>query len=62
MQTDTILTGILALLVAERDGATDRPTERILAGAGLTGEQIAALTGHDPARLDHAPATAFGQH
>lgn len=59
---ETILTGILALLVAERDGATDRPTERILADAGLTGDQIADLTGRDPARLDGPPATAFGQH
>jgi hypothetical protein len=62
MQTDTILNGILALLVAQRDGRTDRPTERLLADAGLTGEQIAALTGRDPAQLDRPPATAFGQH
>ena len=34
MQTDTILNGILALLVAQRDGDAGRPTERILADAG----------------------------
>jgi hypothetical protein len=62
MQTETILTGILALLVAERDGAKERATERILADAGLTGDQIAALTGRDAARLERPPATAFGQH
>jgi hypothetical protein len=62
MQTETILNGILALLVAERDGARERRTERILADAGLTGDQIAALTGRDPARLERSPATAFGQH
>jgi hypothetical protein len=60
MQTETILNGILALLVAERDGTTGRPTERILADAGLTDEHIAMLTGRDPARLDQPPATAFG--
>jgi hypothetical protein len=60
MQTDTILNGILALLVAERDGTSARPTERILADAGLTDEHIAMLTGRDPARLDQRPATAFG--
>ena len=60
MQTDTILNAILALLVAERDGAGERPTERILADAGLSGEHIAMLTGRDPARLDQPPVTAFG--
>ena len=60
MQTETILNGIPALLVAERDGTTGRPTERILADAGLTDEHIAMLTGRDPARLDQPPATAFG--
>jgi len=56
MQTDTILNGILALLVAQRDGSDRRPTARILAEAGLTDEHIATLTRRDPA----PPATAFG--
>jgi hypothetical protein len=60
MRTETILNGILALLVAERDGSGGRPTERILAGAGLTDDHIAMLTGRDPARLDEPPVTAFG--
>lgn len=60
MHTDTILNGILALLVADRDGADGRPTERILADAGLTDEHIAMLTGPDPARLGRPPVTAFG--
>jgi hypothetical protein len=60
MQTDMILNAILALLVAERDGTSKRGTERILAQVGLTDEQIAALTGRDPARLDQPPAIAFG--
>jgi hypothetical protein len=60
MQTDTILNGILALLVAERDGTSWRPTERLLAQAGLTDEHIAMLTGRDPALLDQLPTTAFG--
>ena len=34
MDTDTIVSGILALLVAERDGADGRMTERILADVG----------------------------
>jgi hypothetical protein len=64
MQTDTnraaslesgaALSGILALLVAERqerDGrGTDR-TERILARAGLGDDQIAALVGHDASQV-----------
>jgi hypothetical protein len=58
MQTDTILNGILALMIAERDGAGGRPTERILAEAGLTDQHIAMLTGR--ARLTEPPATAFG--
>jgi hypothetical protein len=62
MQTDTILNGILALLVAQRDGVAGRPTERILADAGLTADHIAALTARDPGRLEQPPATAFGQH
>ncbi len=44
------LNGILALLIAEREpreGAAPRRTERILAGAGLSDDQIAALTGRD---------------
>ena len=60
MQTDTILHGILAVLIAERDGPGGRPTERILAEAGLSAEQIAMLTGRDLARLDEPPVTAFG--
>ena len=60
MQTDTILNAILALLVAERDGTRARPTERIVAEAGLTDEHIAMLTGRNPSRLDQPPATAFG--
>lgn len=60
MQTDTILNGILALLVAQRDGADERPTERILADAGLTDDHIASLTGRDPAQLAQPPVTAFG--
>ena len=60
MQTDTILNAILALLVAERDGTSGRPTERLLAEVGLTDEHIAMLTGRNPARLDQPPATAFG--
>jgi hypothetical protein len=60
MQTDTILNGMLALLVAQRDGTDGRPTERILAAAGLTDDHIASLTGRDPAGLDRPPTTAFG--
>jgi len=60
MQTETTLNGILALLVAQRDGADARSTERILAGAGLDDEQIAMVTGRDPARLAQPPAAAFG--
>ena len=60
MQTDAILNGILALLVAERDGTKGRTTERILADAGLADEHIARLTGRDPARVDQPPVTAFG--
>jgi hypothetical protein len=60
MQTDTILNGILAVLIAERDGSEGRPTERILAEAGLTDQHIAMLTGRDPARLGRPPVTAFG--
>jgi hypothetical protein len=60
MDTNTLLRAILALQVAERDG-TARPTERILAQAGLTAEQIAMLTARDPARLEQPPVTAFGQ-
>jgi hypothetical protein len=56
MQTDTILNGILAILVAERDG-DERSTADVLAGAGLTGEHIATLTA---ARSDEAPVAAFG--
>jgi hypothetical protein len=62
MQTDTILNGILALLVADRDRSDGRSTTRILAEAGLTGEHIAMLTGRDPDRPAEPPATAFGQH
>ena len=60
MQTETILNGILALLVAQREAADARPTERILAAAGLSDEHIAQLTGRDPARLSQPPAAAFG--
>jgi|1186.fasta_scaffold970569_1 hypothetical protein len=60
MRTDTILNGILAVLVAERDGLGGRPTERILSEAGLSDQHIATLTGQDPARLDQPPVTAFG--
>ena len=60
MQTESILNGILALLVAQREEADARPTERILAEAGLTEEHIARLTGRDPARLTRPPVTAFG--
>ena len=60
MQTETILNGILALLVAQREAADARPTERILADAGLSDEHIARLTGRDPARLAQPPAAAFG--
>jgi hypothetical protein len=60
MQTDTLLYAILALLVAERDGISGRPTERILADAGLTDEHIAILTGRDRARRERPPAIAFG--
>ena len=62
MKTETLLNGILALLVAEREGVAQRPTERILADAGLTDAHITALTGRDPAQLAAPPATAFGQH
>lgn len=44
------LSGILALLVAEREqreGGGGRRTERILGGAGISVEHIATLTGHD---------------
>ena len=60
MQTETILNGILALLVAQREAADARPTERILVQAGLSGEHIARLTGRDPARLAQPPVAAFG--
>jgi hypothetical protein len=60
METTTLLSAILALLVAGRDG-TARPTERILADFGLTAEQIAMLTGREPARLQQPPQAAFGQ-
>jgi hypothetical protein len=60
MQTETILNGILALLVAHREAADARPTERILAQAGLSDEHIAQLTGRDPARLAQPPVAAFG--
>lgn len=60
MQTDTILNAILALRVAERDGTSGRPTERILADAGVTDEHIAMLIGRDPARFEQPPAIAFG--
>jgi hypothetical protein len=60
MQTETILNGILALLVAQREAADARPTERILTEAGLGERHIAQLTGRDPARLVQPPATAFG--
>src|SRR6187200_2506124 len=60
MQTDEIVNGILAVLIAEREGPGGRPTERILAGAGLTDQHIAMLTGRNPARLDERPVTAFG--
>jgi hypothetical protein len=60
MHADTLLNGILALLVAQRDGHTTRSTESILADAGLTDEHITMLTGRDPARLQQPPSTAFG--
>lgn len=60
MQTDTILSGILGLLVADRDETDLRSTARILADAGLTDEHVARLTGNDPARLNEAPVAAFG--
>jgi transcription initiation factor IIE alpha subunit len=60
MQTDTILNGILAVLIEDRDGPSGRSTVRVLAEAGLTDEHIAMLTGRDPARLDQPPVTAFG--
>jgi len=44
-----------------RSDGTARPTERILAESGLTAEQIAMLTGRDPARLEQPPQAAFGQ-
>lgn len=60
METNTVLIAILALLVAERDGSTRRPTERILADAGVAEEHITMLTGRDPSRLEQPPVTAFG--
>jgi hypothetical protein len=64
------LNGILALLVAEREQHGNRGarrTELVLAGAGLSDDQIAVLTGHDArqvrAVIDGAtalPATASG--
>jgi hypothetical protein len=60
MQTETILNGILALLVAQREEADARPTERILTDAGLSEDHVARLTGRDPARLAQPPVTAFG--
>jgi hypothetical protein len=60
MHTETILNGILALLVAQREAADARPTERILAAAGLSDEHVAQLTGRDPARLAQPPVAAFG--
>jgi hypothetical protein len=48
------LSGILALLVAdreEREGRGSRRTERILTRTGLSDHQIAAITGHDAARV-----------
>jgi hypothetical protein len=60
MQTDSILNGILAVLIEDRDGPSGRSTVRVLAEAGLADEHIAMLTGRDPARLDQPPVTAFG--
>jgi hypothetical protein len=61
------LSGILALVVAEREGGGSRRTERILADAGLSDDQIGALTGRDArqvrAIIDSAtkvPVTASG--
>jgi hypothetical protein len=64
------LSGILALLVAEREqrgSGGARRTEPILARAGLTDHQIAALTGRDARQvrelIDDAtkvPRTAWG--
>jgi hypothetical protein len=48
------LSGILALLVAEREereGRGSRRTERILTRAGLSDDQIAAIIGHDADRV-----------
>ena len=67
MQTETnhveleaALRGILALLVADREerrNGESRRTERILARAGLSDEQVAALTGSEAAQV-HAIVTA----
>ena len=70
VDSETALNGILALLVAEREhrpNGGDRRTERILAGVGVSDDQIAALTGHDVrqvraniASANEVPATASG--
>jgi hypothetical protein len=56
MRNETILNGILALMVAERE-ERGRPSARILTRAGLDHERLAALTGERAER----PTTAFGQ-
>jgi len=70
VNSETVLNGILALLVADREQRPDRGarrTEWILAAVGLSDEQIAALTGHDVRRVraiietaNNVPATANG--
>jgi hypothetical protein len=50
LESAAALTGILALLVAERQEREGRGlygAERILTRAGLSADQIAAVTGHD---------------
>jgi hypothetical protein len=67
VSSEAALNAILALLVAERAGGGSRRTERILSGAGLSDDQIAALTGRDARQVraiidneTEVPATAWG--
>jgi hypothetical protein len=51
IRLEQLLGAVLALLIAEREehrSATAPRTETILAGAGLTEADIAAVTGRDP--------------
>jgi hypothetical protein len=54
LESAAALSGILALLVAERqerEGRVPYRAERILARASLSDDQIAAITGHDASQV-----------